>query len=619
MSDSKRLQLRRRAKSMNEIANIHELNHPSDLVITSQSFGLLRKALYENMGKEKAKGFLLRFGKELGSNKAKEIMAQNPSIDFVLNIATQIHKSLGHVSAVELFGSTLVIENGEKKFKSTRGKWINSFEVSLHIENHGLADECSCHTLNGYASGYLSTIYKQEILVRELTCRAKGDADCLFEINTRKYWEEHTDEDLAMYNDQTIIDELESTYDELLSKNELLRKITKYHDQLNNCMVQKNDIENVIRTAYQTLNIPIVIQDLHGNILSLHGLTEDVYQQIIKNNKGKKLIEKYNKSIYKNVGQAHILTTPVYLENKIFAYCSFIYQSPQETDRNDYLFLEKLSSILSLCYLNEKISFETTERLRISILDRLIHKQYLSLNDITAQFKYLAPNIVAPFLTLSIKCIPKQLSPSPIDLYNQLLQLSKTLSFYYVDAFLTQYKDDLIILAFSIKDYDSFCKTLGQVIKEMERKHQDIEYKIGLSRLFHDLAQFDESLIQAEQAAFLPRKQKIIHFDELGFLGMFLQDMNLQKLKVLAKDELGTLLNDDDKNKELLQTLYIYLVNGGRLEKTMKDLSLSLGGIQYRIRKIESIINKNLRDFSSNSYLLLLIESLILFGEIHFE
>lgn len=44
----------------------------------------------------------------------------------------------------------------------------------------------------------------------------------------------------------------------------------------------------------------------------------------------------------------------------------------------------------------------------------------------------------------------------------------------------------------------------------------------------------------------------------------------------------------------------------------MKDLSLSLGGNQYRIRKIEVIIQKNLKDFSSNSILLLLIESLIL-------
>lgn len=55
------------------------------------------------------------------------------------------------------------------------------------------------------------------------------------------------------------------------------------------------------------------------------------------------------------------------------------------------------------------------------------------------------------------------------------------------------------------------------------------------------------------------------------------------------------------------------------MEKTMQDLSLSIGGIQYRIRKIEDIIQKDLKVFSSASYLLMLIESLILVGEIKID
>jgi len=44
--------------------------------------------------------------------------------------------------------------------------------------------------------------------------------------------------------------------------------------------------------------------------------------------------------------------------------------------------------------------------------------------------------------------------------------------------------------------------------------------------------------MQAEQAVGLPRKQKIIEFDELGFLGMLLQNMDVQSLTELAKREL---------------------------------------------------------------------------------
>ena len=602
---------------MNDLVLSHQLN-PSDLVITSQSFGLLRKALYENIGTEKAKRFLLRFGKELGINKAKELMEHHQSIEYLLSTATQIHKNLGHVSAVKLYGSSLSIENGEYKVRSTKGKWMDSFEASLHLEHHGIADECSCHTLSGYASGYMSTIYNQEIFVKELTCRAKGDSDCTFEINTRENWQKKSDEDLAIYDDHTILEELESTYDELLFKNNLLGKITKYHDLLTECVARENNIEEVVKTAYDTLNIPIVIEDLYGNILLLHGMKLDHYQQLILKNKKKgRLLDKYNKTVYKNIEQTNLLATPIYLENKVFATCSFIYIKPQVTDENDYLFLERLSNLLSLCFLNEKVSFETTERLKISILDRLINKQYQSLTEITSQLKYMSPNIVEPFLILSMKCEFKKIDKPPIDLYTQLLQLSKLLKYYYIDSFLSQHKDGIVILVYSVKDYHSFSKNLKQVLLDMEKKNEDIDYKIGVSKLFNDLTQFDESLRQAEQAVSLPRRKKIIPFDEVGLLGMFVQNMNVQNLKELAQKELGILLKPDAKNKELLHTLYIYLVNGGRLEKTMDDLSLSLGGIQYRVRKIESIIQKDLRDFSTNSYLLLLIESLILVGELN--
>ena len=44
--------------------------------------------------------------------------------------------------------------------------------------------------------------------------------------------------------------------------------------------------------------------------------------------------------------------------------------------------------------------------------------------------------------------------------------------------------------------------------------------------------------------------------------------------------------------KELLHTLYIYLLNGQRLKETMEYLHLSIGGIQYRIKQIEEFLGK---------------------------
>ncbi|MEK9198462.1 helix-turn-helix domain-containing protein [Ureibacillus sp. 179-F W5.1 NHS] len=117
----------------------------------------------------------------------------------------------------------------------------------------------------------------------------------------------------------------------------------------------------------------------------------------------------------------------------------------------------------------------------------------------------------------------------------------------------------------------------------------------------------------------LPRSQNIIQFEELGLLGNFLSNSNIESIRQTAQNELGKLICEDNKNKDLLYSLYIYLVNGRHLEKTMKDLSLSMGGIQYRIRKIEELTGKNLKDFHTASYLLLLIESLLTLGELTWD
>lgn len=600
---------------MNVIHQSPNVN-PSDFVITSQSFGLLRKALFENMGKEKAKRFLLRFGKELGTMKANELMQDHSSIEYFQDFAIDIHINLGHISRVERNStSPFLIEDGE--VKNISGKWIDSFEVDLHLKHHGLADECSCHTLSGFASGFMSTIQQRDIFVKELFCRSKGDPDCVFEVNTKEYWQKKSEEPLAIYDDQTILNELEMTYDNLLIKNKLLDKIVQYHDQLTECVTQENHLEEVVKKAFDLLNIPIIIKDLQGKIIFLHGLEVEDFHPYITNKKTE-TIDQFHKTTYQKVGKFNLLTTPIYLNNKVFANCSFV-NLDSDWDENDYLFLERLSNVLSICLLNEKISFETTERLKISILDRLINKQYSMLSEITTQLKYLAPHIDKPFMTLSIKCEPKRNCKKPFDIYEQLLQFSKSLQKYFIDGLLSQHKDEIVILVFSVKDTAAFVNKMKRVLTNMEKMNEDIQYKIGISQPFDHLSNFEHSLKQAEQAVRFPRLEKMIHFEELGFLGILLQNMNVQQLNELAKKEMGILLEPGAKNKELLHTLYVYLMNGCRMEKTMRDLSLSLGGIQYRIRKIETILQKDLKDFSSNSYLLMLIESLLLLNDITFH
>ena len=44
-------------------------------------------------------------------------------------------------------------------------------------------------------------------------------------------------------------------------------------------------------------------------------------------------------------------------------------------DENDHLFLERISTVVALCILYEEAQFEEQQRLRSSLLERLIHNR----------------------------------------------------------------------------------------------------------------------------------------------------------------------------------------------------------------------------------------------------
>jgi len=362
-----------------------------------------------------------------------------------------------------------------------------------------------------------------------------------------------------------------------------------------------------------------VINNSNNKLIATTGITETEYLELTNSSNKKSIVWQQNETIYQKIGDIHELSTPIYLDHKLFATCSFIYLQQDQLDDHDYLFLERLASVAALCFLKEKISIETTERLKLSILDRLINEQYSSIQEITSQLKLLSSNFENPYYALSINCSATKNKELPIDIYDQLLQISQTFKLFSIDSLLSILQNEIVVLIYNGKSKSQLVEDIDKALVYIKKNNPTIQYKIGVSTEFSSLTEISKHLQQAKHAARLPRDQLIIQYEELGILGHFLSHTNIDNIKRTAINELGDLLKKDPKSKELLYTLYTFLINGKRLEKTMQDLALSMGGIQYRIRKIEEITNKNLKDFYTASYLLLLIESLITLGEIEWD
>ena len=78
----------------------------------------------------------------------------------------------------------------------------------------------------------------------------------------------------------------------------------------------------------------------------------------------------------------------------------------------------------------------------------------------------------------------------------------------------------------------------------------------------------------------------------------------------------GESLLKEAKRDELLKTMYVFLLNGGNLQQSISDLSLSMSGLMYRVSKIEKLLNKELRNPIVAYELLLMLDALKILGDI---
>lgn len=594
--------------------NILEVIDGTDSIFTSNTFELLRTTLIENLGLQKAKRFLLRFGMELGREKALQLekLSTNP-LD-LLELVSLLHIKLGHISDVTFQKNPYRPERLNNN-KITPGIWHQSFEVNQQLEHFGLAGECSCYMLSGFASGAVSVVHKKDIFVKELTCRAKGDVECTFEVNTREHWEE-MGVDLSIYDNNKIVDEFDMTYDKLVAKTNLLNKVNHFHSKISENIASKNDINSLLQTANDILNRPIFITNTQGTLQYQIGI--ELPQNYLQSNYKVSLSNHSHIQIIKNTTHK-IIFQPIFSNEQIISYCFFLYDRSESIEETDYVFLERLAVASSLCFLKEKMSLETDERLKINFLDRLIYNHFQSKEEIDFHSQYIEPHLFKPYRSFSIKLINQSNTLSSESIYQILLHLSNLLKSYHLTALLSLKGDNIVVLLYNLENDKSALNTFAQVLKDLKNIYTTISFYVGGSRIFDDLDDFSTSLFEAEKAMHSSKTEVLVYYEELGFFTTLLENIDATILRQSAYQELGELLDSSPKSKELLHTLYIYLKNNRKLEKTMQDLSLSVGGIKYRISKIEKMINKDLSNSTTIAHLLLLIETLILLNELSFD
>lgn len=602
------------------------------LLSSSAVFGALRKDLAENLGHERMKGFLLRYGWNLGAEDAKKVIKRGGrTVEEMLRRGPIFHRLRGYAKAKTMVFQIEYDDAGQQvDAVHVEGVWHRSYEAEENLRLNGCEEEPVCFTLVGYASGYYSTICGHTVIFKEVSCIGAGHQQCRYVGKSLHLWNGEADEELRHYDNRTIIKELENTYQELLEERNRLAKTWMIHEKLTEEVINGNDLLSIASAVFETTGIPIVIEDINFRELAQAGLrpeqlenvTSDFERVFLRNRPQGTRPFPFTRTKEMRAEKHRRLMTPIRLQNRIFGYCSFIYDvGDAAIPKIDWMVLERVAVVCSLYLLNEKTSFETMERMKGYFLEQILSGQFSTKKEIIKRGRYLHVELEQPFYVVVISY------HNPLDHVDEMFfheQLLEVIFLFFkemnANALIGQ-RDGNIILFVQERilkeqtDIKPFCQDL---LRHLSRSFPAARFRGGVSTKGHHIEQAREHYLEALIAlkiAAMEHEGEVVLFDEIGVSGILISSQNTEAVKRKAHYLLHPLYkNEHEYDKELLKTLYIFLLNGGNLQKTARQLSISFSGLRYRMDKIGYLLQKDLRHPSVHHELLLTLKALIAGG-----
>lgn len=163
-------------------------------------------------------------------------------------------------------------------------------------------------------------------------------------------------------------------------------------------------------------------------------------------------------------------------------------------------------------------------------------------------------------------------------------------------------KDDLFVLIVpekSEKENQNFWEMLHKrMLNVMTKKNKEFEIFLGISQSTKSIEDYHNCYRQAIQALKIvmnrfPHKGYLL-FDSLGSYTVLYNLHDTEDAKLFTKNYLTPLLKygkGKAKEKELFDTLRVYLMTNGNLKDTSENLFIHRSSLKYRLERIKDILN----------------------------
>lgn len=606
---------------------ISKMTHNRSIIVDTHAFGSFRKDLIHNIGLERAKGFLFRYGWNLGKQDAKDCKekGQYETIEELIEYGPIIHSMKGYVKSI----TTKLEVRKEQDLETLHMEsiWENSFEADEHLDKIGHSSYPACYSLAGYASGYVSEVFGQRVIFKEVRCRACGDQECYAIGKSENLWGNEIKEELHYLHEMPIVEELELTYEKLLRERNQLMLANNMNKILTNKVVNGADLALILQEIYRLTGIPVVVYTVNGHTIAAAGFSRDgvkitprVISQYLNAEEKKKSKKQSLQTMEWNGKRYLLLNAPIILQKNLHGYCTFVFFDEDDYKENySEMIVDKISSICALSLFYEKTKLDSFEQMKSFFFREILKGEFSSNEEILAKAGLLQLDLSKPYYL------------SVIEYGNHFKQSQKEMEFrqellvavteYCKQAKLSYliYQEEKRIFLYTAvtSEADVDCGFFANLSQAVRLRLPAAELYIGVSKKSFTMIEANTACKHAVAALRMAFKGKrMVFFESLGVLGALINESNENEVREMAYSLLGNIDIHSHKNIELIQTLYSFLLNGGNLEKTADDLMLSISGLRYRIQRLEELLQKDLRSPMVSHQLLMSIQALILLGEL---
>lgn len=593
------------------------------IAMPTSTFSILRMQLAKNMGENRIRDVLFDFGFDMGMADGKEAVASGKTQEELVQYGPLLHIEQGHIAGVEHDCDVRYNKQGQLISLLGSGKWFGSYEATEHVRAFGEAIEPICHTLTGYASGYMSTVFNESVIAREIKCVGKGDACCEWIIKPQQQWQMEADDSLPM---QTVpmVEELQYTYEQLVQRDKFITKISDLQKHLTTEIINGQDLYHILNLAYEVLRIPIIVRGTKTKTMTYAGLSEKKFAKLEQEFKAQLACDEFMQGIFTSTTKTHKtielkshirIVTPIYVQEELTGWCTSIFEYRQPDER-DHLLLDRLAHTVALLLLNEKTRFESFERMKGNFFEQILTGSYNE-KELKKRGNFANVDLDKAYYIAVLEVE----STNAADAFYVQERIFDESTLYFKKQqqhILMGHRDGHLTLFLTVEHAQwQADEQINAYYQFLQQQFPKATVKLGYSNQQMSIATARKAYDEAVIALKLTLKQPIASYGTLGIIGILMNRDNFELIKDLASQQLGALYtNADVKSRELLKTLYAFLRNGGNLEQTKADLILSMSGLRHRIQKIEQLLQKDIRNPQEMYQLLLILQALVIANEL---